>query len=82
MATKDWKKMGKDFWRDAKRKNNLKSSIKISAVKVPISILGTAERKEYKVSFGNYKADIENYASWFKTKQKAFAYAKAYMRKH
>ena len=82
MATKDWKKLGKNFWKDTARKESLFSSIKIKSVVVPTSFMGKGERKEYKISFGNYVGDIENYTKYFKTKARALKYAKAYMVKH
>ena len=85
MATKDWKKISKDFWQNTKDKESLYSTLKIEQGTVPTSAFGSAWRKEYKISLGKVYANgdfIENHAQWYKTKPKAVRYAKAYMRSH
>ena len=71
MALKDWKKVGKDEWRN--NKNN-------------VLLIYESEQKFngktiYHVRYGLIGAFYENLAG-FKTKSQALKHAKAYMRKH
>ena len=70
MATKDWKKVGINSWRNNKDKYIIEIEYdNITKKYIIIKAIGLA---------GSQRKNIKQ----FKTKSAALAYAKAYMRKH
>ncbi len=82
MAMKDWKKTGKDYWeRPSIKKNIFRGKIGTDKLGIILAYSDkTGEYSDYQVGIlisgggGSYKN--------FKTKAKALAYAKSYMRRH
>ena len=72
MATKDWKKIGKTSW----KKKNIFLIIYVRKIPKPLDI----DKWETVILKGFRNKII--YAESYKTKSKALAYAKAYMRTH
>jgi len=86
MALKDWKKVGVNKWKNSRDNltfaEKMYSTIKINDLKVPSNWFGSKFIKNYRVSIGNLRGNIENRAEYFKTKSQALKFAKEYMRKH
>ena len=91
MALKDWKKIGKDEWKNIPKSKNSSLNyvirIKQKEKGVPVSILSSKTISMYRVQVGYYATlynneFTEDRAEYFKTKSQALKFAKAYMRKH
>jgi len=77
MALKDWKKIGRDYWKYKKGISN--DSTKSIKIYEEINKKFTRPYQVYVVGVPSYNSGI---VGSFKTKSKALKYARAYMRKY
>ena len=86
MATKDWKKISKDIWKNTNRESRLIRKIWITRTKVPTSLFGTKEHLEYEVAIGyiidGEKGKVIDYSYYYKIKSDALRKVRDYIKKH
>ena len=89
MAIKDWKKFGQNSsvttW--IRKKDDYGLNPHLNGTTISVGVNTDWDWNKKKLSKGGYDVEIDNKgfkqsSKWFKTKQQALKYARAYMRKH